>query len=409
MKPSFKHLLLATAVAATIAPMAAAQENPFARGRYTDVAARSQPEFDPQPVRAGAFDIMSSAGVSAEANDNIFAEEANEDSDTIIRFTPRAEARSTWSVHELAAGVSLTHREYLEADDESSTDYNAFVNGRVDVSRDFYVRLGADVGHFTEARYAAASSNVGEAAEYDTRSVFAQAVYRNDRIQLEGQVGASQDEFDQVVQQIRDNTTTYISGRASYAISPDVAFFVQARQADLDYDTNNRGGKQTTVDAGVNFELSAPIRGEIAVGNFKDDRNASLFGAVEGLNVRGNVKWYPTELTTVTFLANRGVIDPGLAMSATAVNTTFGIRVDHELLRNLLLFGNVRQENNAFEGIAIDREDDAFSFAVGGAYKLNPHMHVEFEYSGRSQDSSGADAGPDMDVNVISAGIRFFP
>ena len=123
----------------------------------------------------------------------------------------------------------------------------------------------------------------------------------------------------------------------------------------------------------------------------------------------GNVKWFPSDLTTVTFLANRGVIDPGLATSATAVNTTFGIRVDHELLRNLLLFGNLRQENNAYEGVAIDREDDALSLAIGGAYKLNPNMHLEFAVTTRSQDSSGANAGPDLDVNTISAGIRFFP
>lgn len=410
MKPSFKYLLLTTAISAVVAPIATAQENPFLRGRYVDVTERAQPEFDPLPVRAGAFIVTSSLGVSAEYNDNVFAVPNNEEGDTIFRVTPRLEARSDWTVHELAAGGWVNHREHVDFGSESTTDYNLFVNGRIDVSRDFQLRLGGDLGHFTEERYAAASFSASEPASFDRASVFAQALYRNDRIQLDGRVGTSTDEYDQAGQSlIRDSDTTYVSGRLSYAISPDVAVFVQARRAELDYLDNNRDGTQTTVDAGVNFELGAPFRGEIAVGNFQDNRDNPNFGDIEGLSVSGNLKWFPTELTTLTFRANRGVIDPGLATSASAVYTAFGVRVDHELLRNVLLFGDLRQETTEYEGTAVDREDDALSLAVGGAYKMNRNMHLEFQLSTRSQDSSGIQAGPDVDVNVISAGIRFFP
>lgn len=411
MKPAFKHLLLTTVVAATLAPVASAQggDNPFQRGRYTDVTTRAQPEFDPLPVRAGSFDIISSVGVAGELNDNVFAEPNNEDDDTIIRFTPRLEARSNWTVHELAAGATVNHREYLDFGSESSTDYYLYGQGRIDVTRNFQFRLGADTAHITEERYAAASFGATEPASFDNSSAFASAIYRADRFQLEGTVGASEESFDQTIQQIRDKTTTYFNGRASYAISPDVAVFVQGRQSELDYSQTDRDGTQTTVDAGVNFELSAPFRGEIAVGQFTDDRDNPIYSDTDGLNVRANVQWFPTELTTVTLLANRGVVDPGLATSATSVNTTFGIRVDHELMRNVLLFGNLRQETYEYAGAAIDREDDALSLAVGGAYKINRHMHIEFQYSARSQDSSGLNAGPDLDLNVISAGIRFFP
>lgn len=410
MKPSFKQLLLTTAIAATLAPIATAQDNPFTRGRYVDVTTRSQPDFDPQPIRSGAFVITSSLGVSAEYSDNVFVTPANEEGDTILRITPRVQARSDWTVHELAVGGSVNHREYLDFSSENATDYNLFANGRIDVSRDFQVRIGADHAHITEPRYAAASSSTSEPASFDRSSVFAQAIYRSDRIQLQGTVGTSTEDFDQAAQSlIRDNDTTYVDARVSYAISPDVAVFVQTRQSDLEYTQNDRDGTQSTVDAGVNFELSAPFRGEIAVGTFKDERDNPLYGDVDGLNVRGNLMWFPTELTTVTFLANRGVFDPGLASSATAVNTAFGIRVDHELLRNVLLFGNLRQETNEYEGTTIDREDDALSLAVGGAYKMNRNMHLEFQLSSRTQDSSGLNAGPDGDENVVSAGIRFFP
>jgi len=409
MKPSFKQLLLTTAIAATVAPMATAQDNPFLRGRHVDVTTRSQPDFDPQPIRSGSFVIDSSLGISAELNDNVFAVPQFEDYDGIMRFTPRIEARSDWTVHELALGGSVYHREYLDFDNENTTDYNLFARGRIDVSRDFQVRLGADFGHVTEDRYAAGSFGASVAAESDRSNVYASALYRNDRIQLEGAVGASTEDYDQLSQAFRSNDSTYVSGRASYAISPDVAVFVQARQDDQDYSQSTRDGSRTTVDAGVNFELGAPFRGEIAVGQFKDDRDDPAFGDADGLNVAGNLKWFPTELTTVTFLANRGVADPGLATSATAINSGFGVRVDHELMRNVLLYGNLRQETTEYEGAAIDREDDVFSAALGGAYKMNRNMHVEFDLSTRMQGSSGTQAGPEADVNVVRVGVRFFP
>jgi len=409
MTPSLKYLLLTTAVAAIISPVATAQDKPFLRGRYVEVTARDQPEYNPKPLRAGTFIITSSIGLSAAHTDNVLAAPSNTQSDTAIHVTPRFEAHSDWTAHEVSAGGWVDHRQYLDFTEENTTDYNLFVTGRLDVTRDVQVRLGADHGHFTEERYAAASFGSSEPASFDKTSVYAQALMSNDRIQIEGEIGASTDSYDQIVQRLRDNDTTYVNGRFSYAVSPDVAVFVQGRRAELDYSDSTRDGVQTIIDAGVNFELAAPFRGEVAVGNFTDDRDNPLFGDIEGLNVRGNLKWFPTDLTTFTFLANRGVIDPGLAVSASAVNTAFGARVDHELLRNLLLFGDIRQETSTYQGSSIDREDSALSFSAGGAYKMNPNMHLEFQLLSRSQESSGANAGADIDVNVVSAGLRFFP
>lgn len=411
MKPALKGLMISTALVALVVPAAFAQEgeNPFLRGRYTSVTERTQPEFDPEPVRAGAFNIWSSIGAAAEFNDNVFAQPVNEESDTIIRLTPSVEARSDWSSHEMVAGLNVDHKEYLDFSSESTTDYGAYINGRIDMTRNVMFRLGADAGHATEERYMAASFGSSEPAAYDTVGAFAQALYRQDRIQLDATVGVSEESYDQLAQQIRDNTTTYLNARASYAISPDVAVFIQGRRSELDYSSSDRDGTRTTIDAGVNFELAAPFRGEIAIGSFSDDRDAAIYGDIEGLNVSANVQWFPTQLTTVTFSANRGVSDPGLATSASAVNTAYGVRVDHELMRNLLLFGSLRQETHEYEGSVIDREDEALSAAVGAAWKLNKNARLEAQFAARSQDSSGVNAGPDLDQNVISVGIRVYP
>lgn len=412
MNLHLKGLMLTTALVAIVAAPAFAQdsENPFLRGRYVAVTERDQPEFDPEPLRVSTFDVLASVGLSAAYNDNILATPNNEVSDTILRAQPAVEARSNWTVHELSGGLSVDHKEYLDNGSESATDYDAFANGRLDVSRNFALSVGGNAGHRTEERYEAASFGVTERAAYDYTGAYLRGLYRMDRFQVEGTVGVADDSFDQTIQAaIRDNTTTYVNGRVSYAISPDLALFVQARRSELDYTDNTRDGTRTTVDAGVNFELAAPFRGEIAVGSFEEDRDGSALGNFNGLNVAANVQWFPTQLTTVTFQANRGVADTGLLTAASSINTGFGVRVDHELYRNILLFGRLRHETNEYQGVGIDREDKALIAGLGAAWKLNKQMRLEAEYSARSQDSSGANAGPSIDQNIISVGLRLFP
>lgn len=407
MKPRLKALMVTTALVAPMAPAALAQDsdNPFERGRYTAVTERAQPEYDPVPVRAGVFDINASLGASAVYNDNIFAEPNNEDNDTIVRLQPVVDARSTWSTHEVAMGASVDHREYASNDSETSTDYNVYLNGRLDVTRNFALRGGVSAQHVTEERYEAASAGAPEPPQYEGRGAFASATYRIDRFQLEATAGVSEREYDQSSQQFRNLEETYVSARAAYAISPDIAVFVQGRRSEQDYSTSPRDGTRTTIDAGVNFELAAPFRGEIAIGSFEDDRDN--FTDTDGLSVSANVQWFPTQLTTVTFSGFRGSFDPGLAASASAVASNLGVRLDHELYRNVLLFGGLRMEDISFEGV--DREDEALAGFFGAAWKLNRNARIEAQYSGRSQESGGGAAGPDLDQNVLSVGVRFFP
>jgi hypothetical protein len=409
MKQTFNYVAIMAIMASSASEVALAQDNPFQRGRYTDATTRTQPDYDPKPIQSGAFLITSSLGLTAEANDNVFAVSGNKDSDTIVRIAPRVEARSDWAVHALSLGGSVSHRQYVEFGEESATDYNAFLNGRIDVSRDVQISVGGDVGQFTEERYIAAAGGAVTPPAYDYSSMFAQAQFRNDRILAEGSVGYRRENFDQKVQDFRDRDTAYVNARLSYAVSPDIAFFLQARQSADDFSNSDRDGSQTLLDAGVNFELTAPFRGEIAVGNFKSDRDNPVYGNVEGLNVRGRLQWFPSDLTTLTLIVNRGVIDPGLGIAASAINTALGLRADHELFRNVTLFGEVRRDADDYQGSVIDREDDAFTVVAGGAYKLNRNMHVELRMFSRSLESNGADAGLENDVNVLTAGIRFFP
>ena len=67
----------------------------------------------------------------------------------------------------------------------------------------------------------------------------------------ESKVGTREDDY-QSFFNYRDATQTYVTGRAAYAVSPDVALFVQARTNDISYDLtgSNRDSTQTSLEVG---------------------------------------------------------------------------------------------------------------------------------------------------------------
>jgi hypothetical protein len=417
MKFGFQHIVLSTALFGLTAPVAMAQsvDNPFLRGRYTAVTERSQGDFDPEPLRAGAFEIWSSLGLAAAYNSNIFAaakDADNDTNDTIISISPQIAAQSNWSSHELNAGFSLERRDYLKFETETVTDYDAFVGGRIDVLRDFALRGQAFAGHGSEPRFEPGSAGAATPIEFDRTGVNAGAVYQRDRFQLEGTGGTIDSDYDSTTD-FRDVTENFISGRVSYAISPDVAAFLQGRTGDLDYDAPgttdnpNRDGTRSSVEVGASFELQAPFRGEIAVGSFRDEKDSPSFVDSQGLSVDANLVWFPTQLTTVTFRANRGAFDAGIRQSSTATNTTLAVRI---------IFAEVGRGNYKFEGSVLlpvqrplDRKDEFSNVEAGIAYKLNKRARLEASYRFHSQSSTGIDRDRDLEQHVVSVGLRIYP
>ena len=254
--------------------MAQSADNPFLRGRYVAVNERSQGDFDAEPLRAGAFEVWSSLGLSVDYNSNIFAQPKtadNEAADTILRVSPQIEARSNWSSHALNAGLIVDYADYIRYETETITHYNAFVDGRIDVLRSFQLLGQVTAEHASEQRYEPGSAGAINPIEYDRFGVNTGALFQRDRFQIGGTVGVVGEDYD-TVSNFRDVTDTYVSARAAYAISPDVAVFVQGRTGDLDYESSNRDGTRSTIQVGASFELQAPFRGEIAVGSFKDEK-----------------------------------------------------------------------------------------------------------------------------------------
>jgi hypothetical protein len=442
MKRSFAKLALASVALSAFAPGAFAQENPFERNRYVSVTERPQPEFDQQPLRAGAFRLTPSLGLGAEYTDNVYAQNQGEE-DTILVVRPELDVQSDWSRHALGASFTAEARQFLEQDSENTEAYQGVVRGRLDVVRDFWIGGQALAGRQVEMRFApAAVSRAAEPVEYDVFGLNLDSQLRGGRTQLDVGLGLFESDYEDVPvipdnnpatsdapleQDFRDVTETWVRARGSYAVSPDVAVFVQSRYATLDYDlaalSPNPSGPPTVLDRdatrwsaqiGASFELQRPFRGDIALGFFNEDKESPVFRDFDGFSIEGRLQWFPTQLTTVTTSASRGAYDPGLFNSASATQTIVGVRADHELRRNVLVFADTRYVLTDFQDI--DREDNQFDISLGVGYKLNPNARIEAGFTRRTIESSGFDAelssdgrARDLDQNILGVTLRLFP
>ncbi|MBA3067512.1 MAG: outer membrane beta-barrel protein [Hyphomonas sp.] len=420
--------LMSVAACALIGPVAFGQtDNYYSRDKYEAVKDRQQPEFDPEPVRLGAFVVRSNAEVGLTSNDNVFATNNNEESDIVARFGGEVAADTDWSVHGLGFDVTAYRNQYLDLNDESTTDVTGRLRGRLDVTRELSLRGSVFAEDRSEPRTDFVNAfGVDRPVEYTRKGVTADADYQNDRIRWNNGVSFADEDYSDgnatgtgtnIDQDYRDRSIVQGRSRLSYAVSPNLAVFAQATASQSDYDVEqifgglprSRDSKGYTVSGGVDFELTSLIRGDIAVGYLNETKDDSFFSDVSGLSIDGRMAWFPTRLTTVNFDAARRVVDTGAFESPSAVETRFGVSVDHELRRNIVLTGYAGVSNYEYE--ETDRKDENLEFGAVATYKMNKRLHWEVFARNRERDVSGTGVfgDPSYGQTQFGIGLKLYP
>ena len=111
-------------------------------------------------------------------------------------------------------------------------------------------------------------------------------------------------------------------------------------------------------------------------------------------------EWFPTELTTLTLTGSRDVRDATVAGAGGFLSGNFGLQLDQELLRNLILTARLGYGRDDYEGI--DREDKRASGYLGANYLLNRNLGFTLAYDYLKQESEGAAPGANFEANRVS-------
>jgi hypothetical protein len=383
----------------------------FARDRGVGVRERSRVDYEAVGIPSGGFVIFPKIQVDTEYNDNVFAVDAGKQDDIIFRIRPEVMAESDWSRHYVQAYGRSTISQNVDFDSENATEWTVGAIGRLDIVRGSNVSGGAEYAHLIEPR---TSTNTAVTAaspiEFDMASGYVTAVRAMGRVRVSGRADVRSFAYEDgrttagalIDQSDRDRTVLNGVGRLDFALSPATAIFGQFSVNEKNYDSDaasttparDSSGYEALI--GVNFELGAVSRGEIAAGYINQSFDNAAYSDIDGFGGRAQLEWFPTELTTVTGSVSRTVQDAGIIGAAGYLSSEISAKVDHELLRNVILTGQITYAEDEYNGI--DRDDQRLNASVSGTYLINRHYGVTTTLAYLDQASDGALAGPSYDV-----------
>jgi hypothetical protein len=368
------------------------------------VRERPRPEYDPLGVRFGGFNLHAALDLGVTSSDNIFAEETGEDDDTILSAGLHGRLESGWSRHALAVeagGVTTSYSDFSSEDHDTSY---AGIRGRLDVGANSNLTARARIAHEVEPRTDPDAPAQGiPLVEYDRTELGIGASHTFNRFRVSAALDQAENDYDGA-QSYRDFDEVRLTGRLEGEVSPRIGLFVQASSDERDYDnTAGLSSEGATYLVGATINFTDLMQGEVGVGAFERDYDDPAIGSTDGLALSGQLEWYITRLTTLTFEAHRNSEDVvGATTVFPYVESRYGGRVDHELLRNVIL--SAAAEFGRREYDVIDRDDDFFNANLGVDYLVNRRLVLQGRYTFDQVESDGVDRYRDYEENRFSLG-----
>jgi len=391
----------------------------FDRGQNVSVRDRPRPDYEAEGLHLGGFMVYPSMGLTATYDDNVYALPSDFSipaglkgprGDMIYTVAPQVNFKSTWSRDSLAGYVRLSEDLYGQHPNEDATQYGAGLTGDVDLGSNTTISAGADYGHYVAPRSSATSGITTKRVQFDFEAVNAQIAHEFNRIRISARYDHQNYDYQNaespngtvVLEDTFNHTIDAGTAKAEYAISPDTAAFIEGVYNERHYtdsplfDQNSHG---YNIGGGVNFDISHLVRGEIELG-YLNQTYAAQYGSLSGLGTRTKIEWFPSELTTATLTVLRGINDSLIIGSPGFISTNATAQVDHELMRNVIISGNVLTGEDQYQGLS--RTDSRWGAGISANWLLNRHLGLTAGYAFTDVNSTGADRGSSFKDNRIS-------
>ena len=410
---------LAVCAASLSAPDISAQTGEAAAVEL-DVLNRARPEWDPLGVRGAGFTLYPSLELGIAGDDNIYRQSLEAVEDTIRYLRPRIFGVSGWSRHEFRFDAGLDSSAFAEADSENITNWFAGVGGRADISRNAWLRADFTLRELHEERGDPESPFTAlDPVSRTMADASVGAFQRFNRLSfgIEGRLTglAYENAVDAVTGRIltqddRDRDEREVSARVALDIAPGNEIFLRHTRFSRRYerfqgeDLFNRDSDGSETVLGARLDIGALLGGEVFAGFRRQDYDQDeRLPEVEGTSYGGALTWNATPLTTIRGQARRVVNESALRQASGYFSTALNLSLDHELLRNVLVGGEVGLTTNEYVGIA--REDEILTGTVRAIWKIA--RAVEADLGLRIQRRDSTFPRDNYDKNYVYLNLRF--
>ena len=190
--------------------------------------------------------------------------------------------------------------------------------------------------------------------------------------------------------------------RTGYFISPRINAFLQGGIRREERDASNRSGRDNNVYSalvGTQIDITGVLFGEVGGGWSVQEFDDSSANSENGFTYDVGLTWNPTRLTSVRLDGTGGFVPSTVGSSN--LRNEIGLRVDHELLRNLLIGGELTYRRDDFQDQ--NRTDNTIDVGPKVTYFVNRHFQVGagYIYTTRSSDQSSSE----FDRNVVTLSV----
>lgn len=413
---SLRYLVLGPALGALLAPAAASAQQSgeplldttlpptYDRGRNVSVMDRERPELDPIGLHLGGFTALPSVQFGLGETDNALLTQTERKHDGFVTVKPRVLVRSNWSVHELRLDTGASLVRYFSNKVRNEDGWYVSGQGRYDATPDFSVQLNARTSRQYESRFSSvAVIDARTPAPYQTSNVRLLGKYEFAKSRIMVAANYSRINFMnvrsfsgvEIDQNFRDRSVVNGVVHVEHALTPDASLFAEGTYANINYSRDlapgiaNRDSNEWKAMGGISFDLAAPFRGSLAVGYVHRDFKAALYQNVWGVSVAGRLEYFPTQLTTVTLNLRREVEDANIIGSSAFFANEATLRVDHELLRSLILSASAEYQVDDY--FALPGTVKIFRAQGGGKYMLGRSIGLtaDVRYAKRSSTVPG--------------------
>lgn len=382
------------------------------RGRQVGVLDRPRPEYEPDGIALAGFTLLPSVQVGVGASNNVFGTGAGagigKTGDAYFTLDPAARLRSNWSRHAVSLRGGGSLRRFADNPVRNETGLDAALDARLDLARELTVDLTAEAERAYQSQYAsdAPSANLSP-LRYSTLRGLVRGSYTKGAFKLTAALDVNRVDFRDVTsldgettdQDYRDRTLMRGSARIEYAFTPEFSAFGEASLSRIDHDEDlveqgaNRDGTDLHLLAGTSFDLAGIARAHLGLGLVQRTfRAKDSYAKMQGLGYDLRAEFFPSGLTTLTIGAKRTIREAATVGASGFFTQSLLGRVDHELMRHLLLFAQAQYQRSHFKGL--DRRDTTFAGEAGALYLVNRTIRVTGALTYSERDSSGSQPGP---------------
>jgi hypothetical protein len=361
--------------------------SPEATARGVTVMTRQRPDFDPAGIRLSGVRLDAGLEGGVGYDSNLVPGTSNRRGGAFAEEALSLGAQSTWSRHALGLSASQITRQYVQDSNLNWNDWSIGAGGRYDIGRASNVRVRYDHvrSHIDVDNYDLQEGNSGRVpVPIDTDIVQVAGTAAFNRLELGSSAEYRRIRYQDVTvdgqrDTVSSNDYNTMIGEftADYSLLPGRSVLGLVRLQDISYERSEQRGRDSftwEAQGGLRYDANGLVSVRVLVGyrnrNYEQPNQKSLSGPA----FEGELSYAASQLTTITFAAQRSIEESIRQTSVSYTRTAARLRADHELLRNVIVSAELRAEQRKYpqqggkvgDGIAL----------VEGRYLLTRNLAV---------------------------------